>query len=87
MTTSEQINNLIELYGKSLSEIRIPNTDFAYEKTERKNAHDMAKEWQGEHYKSTEAKSALEDFICHQSDVIEILCSCLKWANKKLWYR
>ena len=44
----------------------------------------MAKKWQGSNYNIFNPDMAEEDFICHQSDVIEILCQALSIANRKL---
>lgn len=83
MFTREQINELLKPWGSSLDERPSPTEDnFAYEQIARKRAWEMANTWQGEHFALI--GDVCLDFICHQSDAIEMLAHALSFANKRL---
>ena len=85
MFTREQINELLKPWGSSLDERPTPSKDyFAYEESDRKRAWDMANYWQEKHIGVMMSTEVLQDFICHQSDVIEMLAHALNFANKRL---
>ena len=85
MTTPEQIEALLKPHNCSLKALPVSDgQDYAYEERDRKTAFQMAKKWQGSNYNIFNPDMAEEDFICHQSDVIEILCQALSIANRKL---
>lgn len=86
MTTAKEIEELLRPYGLSLMELPVPSKDgFAYEEADRTKLKKVAIGWEGKHFfKFEDTIRAREDFMCHQSDVIELLCSALKWANHKL---
>jgi hypothetical protein len=50
MTTPEEIEALLQPYGLSLKERPVPTDNYAYKKSDRRKAFQMAKEWQGSHY-------------------------------------
>ena len=82
MTTPDEIEALLKPYGLSLKERPKATKDsFAYEEHDRNIAWDMACIWQDEHIDYKSDVDVCTDFICHQSDVIELLCNTLKWAN------
>ena len=85
MMTPEQIEALLKPHNCSLKTLPISDgQDYAYEERDRKTAFQTAKKWQGSNYNIFNPDTAEEDFICHQSDVIEILCQALSIANRKL---
>ena len=84
MFTREQINELLKPWGSSLDERPIAVDGYAYGKHDHMEARKMANNWVGDYYSSTLEVQALADFICHQSDVIEMLAHALSFANKKL---
>lgn len=83
MFTKEQINELLSPWDMSVDERPKPNGDYAYEKSDRRTAYAMAKEWGGVSI-PLDPDGVMEDFICHQSDVIEMLARALSFANKKI---
>ena len=84
MFTREQINELLKPWESSLDERPLPTKDsFAYENTDRMKAWDMAVYWRGDAFPKKDIGVCL-DFICHQSDVIELLAHALSFANKRL---
>ena len=87
MTTPEQIEALLEPHKGTLKELPVPNEqDYAYESKDRIWAAQAAQKWQGSHYDFFYDAAAKSDFICHQSDVIELLVQALSIANRRLGY-
>ena len=85
MFTKEQINEILRPWDSSMDERPTPTTeDYAYDKTDREKAWMMAHDWQEPHIVMMDDDETMEDFICHQSDVIEMLAHALSFANKKL---
>ena len=84
MFTANDINELLKPWSASLDERPVPtNNDYAYEEKNRQTAWDMASKWEGEGVVYPDCQT-LCDFICHQSDVIEMLAHALSFANKRL---
>lgn len=83
-STPDEIEALLNVYGYSLNVLPRPtNEEFAYTLEDREDAAFRASEFAIS--KPNNAKDAIEevfDFICHQSDVIELLIKALKVANK-----
>ena len=85
MFTREQINELLKPWGSSLNERPLPTKHYyAYEELDRKRAWNMAYDWQDKHIGLMDSKDICTDFICHQSDVIEMLAHTLSFANARL---
>lgn len=86
MTKPNEIEELLKPYGLSLKERPYPSEKgYAYEQSDRKRAVNMAINWQEQNHNNDYGyDGARDDFICHQSDVIELLINALKWANHKL---
>lgn len=83
-STPDEIEALLNAYGYSLNVLPRPtNKEFAYTLGDREDAAFRASKFAAS--KPNNAKDAIEevfDFICHQSDVIELLIKALKVANK-----
>ncbi len=73
----EDIEKLIQPYGLSLSRLPITkDTHYAYIREDHDKAIEMTEKW--ERFGVFENISVLCDFICHQSDVINLLCKALE---------
>lgn len=86
MFTKEQIANQLKPWGISLDEeLARPDAGFAYELKDRETAYKMAHSWHGIHNVLSDPglEQCLLDFICHQSDVIELLTRALSYANRR----
>jgi len=91
MSTPEQIEELIQKYGFSLNDLPKPTaSEYGYEPKDRVACASNAIKWQceetGKETLDFDERNAYADFICHQSDVIEILVKCLGFCNKCLDY-
>ena len=85
MFTKEQINKILEPWDSSIDERPVPTrNDFAYDESARDKATQMALRWQDEHLSPFSDAEMYADFICHQSDVIEMLAHALSFANKRI---
>lgn len=88
MFTPDEINSILKPWGDSLDKRPVPSEDdYAYEESDRKRALEMATKWEGGYRPmnlDTIMSNVLCDFICHQSDVIEMLAHALSFANNKL---
>lgn len=69
MTSAKAIEAILNRYGRSLASL--PGT---YKNSQRKAVLDVFHEWHGSGAKN----SNIADFVCHQSDIIELLIECLK---------
>ncbi len=87
--TAEDIERLIKPYGFTLSDLPVPVYD---EETEHYNSA-----YEDKDHKIAWIKArifgcsdvllnttTLSDFVCHQSDVIELLCMALEASNEKV---
>jgi hypothetical protein len=86
MFTKEQIANQLKPWGIYLDEeLPRPYAGFAYELKDRETAFKMAYDWHDINNILSAAGSdqRLLDFICHQSDVIELLTRALSYANRR----
>lgn len=88
MFTPDEINSILKPWGDSLDKRPVPSEDdYAYEDSDRKRALEMATKWEGGYRPmnlDTIMSNVLCDFICHQSDVIEMLCHALSFANQRI---
>ena len=81
MTTPEKIEELLKPYGLTLKDLpAVTPDDWAYEPKERTWAMEMVKNWTDGRMSYVPAPIA--DFICHQSDVIELLVKALSMAKR-----
>ncbi len=81
MYTPEQIENLIKPFGLSLTTLpKADKTSIAYDISRHYAAIEGARNWGNKNDLLT-SNMVMCDFICHQSDVIELLCSALEKAN------
>ena len=90
-STPPEIEKLLNEYGLSLSGLPKPTlVDFAYENIDLNTASNMALNWQQDADESDDCideyylECAYKAFICHQSDVIELLVSALQMASFRI---
>ena len=86
MTTPEKIEGLLQRFGETLSDLPIPDlddNDSVYSRKELGDAFTRATQWH-KRKSGTYNTFDCEDFICHQSDVIEKLVMALESAVKEI---
>lgn len=89
MVTKDEINKVLKPWGNSVDNRPVPNPlshNYAYSAQDRKTAYNMACRWHGDYHDAAISNDTLTDFICHQSDVIEMLANALGFANGRLDY-
>ena len=87
MFTKDELNEILKPWGNSVDNRPTPgqaDDGYAYSKPERKRAYQMARQWQNGHHNPLESDETITDFICHQSDVIEMLANALGFANSRI---
>ena len=87
MFTKDELNEILKPWENSVDNRPTPgqaNDGYAYSKQERKKAYQMACYWHGNYHDAAISNDTLTDFICHQSDVIEMLANALGFANGRL---
>lgn len=87
MFTKDELNEILKPWGTSIDNRPVPKVqqiNYAYSEQDRKKAYDMACRWHGNYHDVVTSNDTLTDFICHQSDIIEMLANALGFANGRL---
>ena len=81
-STPEKIEELLRPYKYTLRALPRPGDDWAYDVKDRVDAIERALAWQ-DTKDEKDFEESVADFICHQSDVIEMLTRALELAQKR----